>query len=164
MPIVEYPFVFPSQKSTWYPQLPIDVVNTNNGNWTSGFAKIDTGANYCSIPFNTDIVEELGVSLDEKDKTKLICAGLLREDCYKCDTINIKIFKVIDVSPDDVFIESNLLMTLTPSQVVFIPGLANPILGVKGFLDDYVLTINYQLKKFSIRTPHKYRHCRICRP
>ncbi len=161
MPIHEYPFIYPSKRSTWQPHLPIKVVNKENGREIPDIARVDTGSKSCYIPF--EYARELKVILADENKTKVFSGDVEREG-YWYD-LEIKILRVKKTSSDRIFVDENESAVLLPEiRVIFVRDLKRPLLGFRGFLGKHVLVVNYHQKKFSIRTPDKDMPCRICRP
>jgi len=161
MPIVEYPFIADtSWQPTWRPYLPIEFVNPNNGCGVLTFAPIDSGALHCYIPF--EWAREMDITLEESDRIDVYCADVKREG-YKYE-LGMRIFGIVPVYRDNVFVPENIILGLPEIEVVFLRELKNPRLGVNGFLATYVLILNNRIKKFSIRIPREDRPCTICRP
>ena len=112
------------------PWLEIELKNPDTNKAISVVALIDTGADECAMP--QDLAEILGHSL-RKGKPKTIRTGSGISTAYS-HTVNIKI---------DGLVISNVLID-------FMPGLHTPLLGVKSFLSEFILTVNYPQKTFTL--------------
>jgi len=95
---------------------------------------IDTGADECALPARYATI--LGHNL-EAGHTKEINTGNGVTTAYS-HTVKIEI-------GDFVIIQDTL--------IDFMPNLHTPLLGVKSFLSNFILTVNYPEKIFSLQQP-----------
>lgn len=124
------PFRLLAQGQIPRPWLEIELKNPDTNKAISVVALIDTGADECAMP--QDLAEILGHNL-RKGKPKTIRTGSGISTAYS-HTVDIKI---------DGFVISNVLID-------FMPGLHTPLLGVKSFLSEFILTVNYPQKTFTL--------------
>ena len=110
------------------PCLEIELRNPHTDKSVSVLALIDTGADECAMP--AELAGMLGHNLT-KGNRKQIRTGSGITDSYS-HTVDIKI---------DGLIISNVLID-------FMPNLHVSLLGVKSFLGNFVLTVNYPKKLF----------------
>jgi len=120
--------------------LPIQIINPHTDLFVDTFGIIDTGADECAVP--ASIALPLGHKL---------LAGSIREiktgngitKAYSHTTI----FKIFH--PESY----KLLYTLPETPIDFLPNLNVVLLGVKSFLNKFVLNIDYPKRVFSIKKP-----------
>jgi predicted aspartyl protease len=112
------------------PCLEVDLKNPHTDKSISVLALIDTGADECAMP--SELAGLLGHNLT-KGKPKPIRTGSGVSTAYS-HTVDIKI---------DGFTVSNVLID-------FMPNLRTPLLGVKSFLGNFILTINYPKQNFTL--------------
>ena len=124
------PFIVTRPGDIARPYLPITIINPKNQKEINVYALIDTGADECALP--ASFSSPLGHNL-QAGSQKRINTGNGITIAY-CHTVCIKIF---DFSTENVLID-------------FMPNLHIPLLGVKSFLNDFILTIDYPNKTFSI--------------
>jgi len=124
------PFRLLAQGQIPRPWLEIELKNPDTNKTISIVALIDTGADECAMP--QDLAEILGHNL-RKGKSKTIRTGSGISTAYS-HTVDIKI---------DGLVISNVLID-------FMPGLHTPLLGVKSFLSEFILTVNYPQKTFTL--------------
>ncbi|PKL91199.1 MAG: hypothetical protein CVV21_08270 [Candidatus Goldiibacteriota bacterium HGW-Goldbacteria-1] len=124
------PFRLLAQGQIPRPWLEIELKNPDTNKAISVVALIDTGADECAMP--QDLAEILGHNL-RKGKPKTIRTGSGISTAYS-HTVDIRI---------DGLIISNVLID-------FMPGLHTPLLGVKSFLSEFILTVNYPQKTFTL--------------
>ena len=130
MLIKKYPFTITIQEDIARPYLPITIINPENQRTLNVFALIDTGADECAFP--ASFAEPLEHNL-QAGHEKRVCTGNGITSAYK-HTVCIKTFEFIT---EDVLID-------------FMPNLYVPLLGVKSFLSNFTLKIDYPNKVFSI--------------
>lgn len=124
-----------------YPLLPVKIVNPHKKLSTKTTALIDTGADECAIP--AYIAELLGHDLNAgTSKSTLTGDGEIQVYSHT------SIFKIFH--PDS----EEHLYTTTETSVDCMPNLAIVLLGVKSFLDSFILKIDYPQKMFSINYPN----------
>lgn len=161
MPIVEYPFTYPNIISKAWPRLPIEVFCAKSGSREKDWALIDTGAMNIFLP--AEYVKTMNIQMTDENEIEIFTAGRKRKGHrYK---VHINIYRILEMGDDDhVYVPENIVVHLNNVAVDFVPSLKYPILGVRGFLEQYVFTINYKREQFSIRTPSKERACKVCWP
>ena len=133
MSIKTYPFIKTNPGDFPRPYLPITIVNPFNNKELNVYALIDTGAYDCAFP--ASFAKPLGHHLKLGHARQMITGnGLTR--VYR-HTVRILTYGYATEA----------------HQIDFFPNLAVPILGVKSFLNNLVLTIDYPSKSFSIKIP-----------
>ncbi|MFH1561831.1 MAG: retroviral-like aspartic protease family protein [Nitrospirota bacterium] len=131
MLVENYPFfaTYPGDIVRTY--LPITIVNPENYKEITVYALIDTGADECALP--ASFASLLGHNL-QCGHQKTVGTGNGETVVYT-HTVCIKVF---DFSTENVLID-------------FLPNLHVPLLGVRSFLNNFTLKIDYPNKVFSIR-------------
>ncbi len=119
--------------------LPIIIINPENNKSYKTKGLIDTGACDCAIP--ADIAKILGHNLI-LGYPKIIGTGNGDSLAYS-HTSTIQIFH--PEKPD-----GNPIYTLDNVLIDFMPNLHFPLLGVNGFLSEFILSINYPKRIFSL--------------
>lgn len=138
MPIRDFPFLRISDLNYIpNPLLPIKIVNPSSDKFIRSYGLIDTGATVCVIPAKW--ARSLGHDLEQGTPNQIDGAGG-RTTSYS-HTTKIEIYNASDL----------LCHTINNTPIDFMPNLKIVILGVKQFLDQFELHINYPLKKFSIK-------------
>ena len=135
MQLIDLPFRQLSQNDTPRPWLPVTIVNPHTNKKVHVLALIDTGADECAIPANYASI--LGHNL-MMGQTKEVKTGNGLTTAYAHTT-------TIEVGG---FVVQNALID-------FMPNLHVVLLGTKSFLSNFILTINYPQKTFSLITPKK---------
>lgn len=130
MLIENYPFTITRPGDIARPYLPITIINPENGKQLNIFTLVDTGADECAFP--ASFATPLGHNL-QSGYQKKISTGNGITIAYG-HTINIKAFG---------FTSENAIID-------FMPNLHIPLLGVRSFLNNFILKIDYPNKKFSI--------------
>jgi predicted aspartyl protease len=130
MLIENYPFIVTRPGDLARPYLPIIIINPENQKQLNAYALIDTGADECALP--ASFAPLLGHNL-QSGSIKRVCTENGISIAYS-HTICLTVFN---------FTSDNVL-------VDFMPNLHIPLLGVKNFLNRFVLKIDYPNKKFSI--------------
>jgi len=133
--VKDYSFIKIRQGDTSRPYLPITIVNPENKKELNVYALVDTGADECALP--ASFASLLGHNL-QAGFEKQIGTGNGMTTAYG-HTICIKVF---DFKTKDVIVD-------------FLPNLNVPLLGVKSFLGNFVLKIDYPKKTVSIDFPPK---------
>jgi predicted aspartyl protease len=127
----EYPFYAARPGDLLRPYLPISIVNPASEKHLRVYALIDTGADECAFP--ASFAPLLGHNL-QTGRLRRISTGNGVTIAYSHTTrIAIEGFSTQDVLVD------------------FMPNLNTPLLGVKIFLSNFVLTVDYPRKAFSLR-------------
>lgn len=162
MPFDFYPFIRVHRKAPPKPRLLIKVIEPKSRNEAKGFAFIDSGSNRCLLPFS--FAKQLKIKRREGTKVKVYDIAGKRRKGFSYSLL-VEIFGVLlDSSPDNLLFTDDTILRLPETSVVFIKNLKEPILGVIGFLDKYVYTVNHGRMRYSVRTPIVERECEICRP
>lgn len=117
--------------------LPIQIINPFTNNKIKVFGLLDTGADECALPARYAAL--LGHNL-ESGNEKEINTGNGITMAYS-HTVDIKMYE---------FAIKNILID-------FMPNLHTPLLGIKSFLSNFILTIDFPKKKFSLQTNSEKR-------
>lgn len=133
MPVKNYPFSVIRPGDVGRPFLPVNIVNPTTHKEIRVYALIDTGADECAIP--ASFAPLLGHNL-QAGQLKRISTGNGITIAYSHTTRII----VEGFSTQDVLVD-------------FMPNLNIPLLGVKSFLSNFILTVNYPNKIFSLMLP-----------
>ena len=134
MPARDYPFYVVRRGDIARPYLPVTIINPDTGKELRVYALIDTGADECAFP--ASFAPILGHSL-QAGQLKRISTGNGITVAYSHTTrIAIENFSTQDVLVD------------------FMPNLSTPLLGVKSFLGNFILTVDYPNNKFSLLLPN----------
>jgi len=133
MPIRNYPFSIIRLGDIARPYLPVTIVNPDTQKQINAYSLIDTGADECAFP--ASFAPILGHNL-QAGQLKRISTGNGVTIAYSHTTrIIIEGFSTQDVLVD------------------FMPNLNIPLLGVRSFLSNFILTVDYPQKLFSILLP-----------
>lgn len=135
MLIRNYPFLIIRPGDIARPYLPVTIVNPDSNKQIKVYALIDTGADECAFPASF---------------ASLLTHNLLAGQPKKVSTGNgvtiaySHITRIIieEFSTQDVLID-------------FMPNLYFPLLGVRSFLGNFILTVDYPNKVFSLLLPEK---------
>ena len=130
MLIENYPFTITRVGDISKPYLAVTIINPENQKEINVFALIDTGADECALPATFAL--PLGHNL-QSGYQKRISIGNGITIAYS-HTVCINVFN---------FLTENVLID-------FMPNLHIPLLGVKSFLSNFILKIDYPKKTFSI--------------
>ncbi len=133
MPIRNYPFSIVRPGDISRPYLPVKIVNPGIEKELRVYALVDTGADECAFPASSAPI--LGHNL-QAGQVKRISTGNGIAIAYSHATRIV----IEDFSTEDVLID-------------FMPNLSIPLLGVKSFLSNFVLTVDYPNKAFSLLLP-----------
>jgi predicted aspartyl protease len=137
MPIVDQPLrALQIGNDLLKPYLNVSYINPHTGKSLKTAALIDTGADHCILPAGFAAI--LGHNFAMGHPTQVNGVSGQSNTLYQ-HTMKIKI-DGHDFITDDVLI-------------AFGQNLHTPIIGVRTFLSNFVLTINYPGKKFSLRLP-----------
>lgn len=124
------------------PMLPIEIINPDTSLSVRTWGLIDTGADGCSMP--AAMAGILGHQL-LKGKVKQINTGNGVTNAY-AHTTTINIFHY-----DGSEFTDRVVHTIEAAPIDFMPNLHCVILGVRNFLGEFILTVDYQRKRFSVR-------------
>ena len=136
MPIRNFPFLQFTKSAIPRPFLPIKIINPHTGRSHSTYGLIDTGADDCAVP--AYIAPILGRNL-ESGSEKSIITGNGAAIAFAHTTR----FEIYDPHGD-------LAHTVQDALIDFMPNLNIVLLGVKSFLGEFVLNIDYPNQVFSI--------------
>lgn len=129
----DYPFYVVRPGDIARPYLPVTIINPDTGKQLKVYALVDTGADECAFP--ASFAPVLGHNL-QAGKLNRISTGNGITVAYRHTTrIAIKDFSTQDVLVD------------------FMPNLNTPLLGVRSFLNNFILTVDYPNKTFSLVSP-----------
>lgn len=113
------------------PWLPVTIINPHNNKQIKIFGLIDTGADECALPVRYASILRHNL---EAGFVKEINTGNGKTIAYS-HTVKIKL--------------NNFL--LPDTLIDFMPNLYVPLLGVKSFLNYFILTIDYPDKSFFLK-------------
>lgn len=133
MPVKNYPFSAPWPGAIARPCLPVTIINPENDRRLKVFAIIDTGADECAMP--APFADLLGHHLISGQPKKVSTGNGVAVAYSHTTRIEIEGFATQDVLID------------------FMTGLYFPLLGVRSFLANFILTINYPNQTFSLQRP-----------
>jgi len=140
---VTYPFVkysYPDGSFKLVTEIPIRITNTNDGNQIDCYALIDTGAD--GNLFTKKLATDLGHNFQGDGVISSVNSGIGgSSDVYK-HSFSIGVFS------EDL---KNIVWTSNPCLTDCIDAEIPLLLGVKGFLENFELTINYQKNTISLR-------------
>lgn len=135
MPVRNFPFKKANPDDVPRPYLPTIVINPHTNKSLGIWALIDTGADECAFP--AALAKALGHDLCAGRKRQIMSASGSAKVYAHTLTIRIKDFCTKRVLID------------------FIPNLRVPLLGVKSFLSNFVLTVDYPHQRFSLKQSGK---------
>ncbi|RJQ55731.1 MAG: hypothetical protein C4526_03000 [Nitrospiraceae bacterium] len=138
MPIRNFPFLSITPDNVPRPWLPIKVVNPHKGKDIFTYGLIDTGADECSMP--SFFASQLGHDLNKGTPKGINTAGGLTT-AYSHTT-------EIDIFGKDL---KTVAYHIPNTLIDFTDGLQVVLLGVKNFLDQFILEIAYPKQNFSIK-------------
>jgi predicted aspartyl protease len=146
MPIRSFPFLklhpnAPSKR----PWLFVNIKNPHTGRSCSTFGLIDTGADECALP--ASFADLLGHNLTAGE-TKQINTGNGVTTAYR-HTCTIEILDTNLLFQG----KERIVYTIEEAMVDFMPNLHCALLGVRTFLNQFILTVDYPKQIFSIRRP-----------
>lgn len=118
--------------------LPVKVINPQTGQFLLLWGLIDTGADECALP--AAYAHKLGHDLASVKPRKIGSASGAGEAFPHTTRI-----EVLDVKGDKV------VYTIPETPIDFVVGLGPALLGVKKFLNHFVLTVDYPGKVFSLQ-------------
>ncbi|MBI5400378.1 retroviral-like aspartic protease family protein [Candidatus Saganbacteria bacterium] len=127
----DIPFIQIHPSDTFKPWLPVIIINPHSGKKIKTYGLIDTGADECALP--AQYADILGHNL-QKGLPKDISTG---------NGITIAYSHTVSIEIDGFNVDSVL--------IDFMPNLCVPLLGVKSFLSNFILSINYPAKTFSLK-------------
>ena len=160
-PIDQHPFTrFPKSLCLW-PRLLVRVHSPNDGKSVVAWALVDTGSDCCALPLLWQ--DRLNITFTEADKVEnVFSAGIPRQTSYRKEVAISVLHSIERPSNHKCLAPGSTAIDLLKCKVLFLEKLGYPILGMKDFLDEYVLALNYQRKQFSVFPPGPERPCEIC--
>lgn len=147
MPIQNYPFT-PVASDIMRPMLWIRLSNPDYPKSSVRYsALVDTGADDCVFPAGVAIA--LGHNLTSV--TPKIIHGINSASLSYPHTSTIEILGM----DSDYLPTTDVLYTVAGAPIDYLVGCQNFLLGAKKFLSDFILTVDYPQKVFSIQHPAK---------
>jgi len=131
MELSNIPFTKLSSDDISRPWLPVTIINPHSDKRVKVLGLIDTGADECALPASYAAI--LGHNL-QAGIAKEINTGNGKTIAYS-HVVRIEIFDIV----------------IKETLIDFMPNLYVPLLGVKSFLTNFVLTVDYPQKKFSLQ-------------
>src|SRR3989339_177968 len=150
MPIIDYPFTTGNNLySLPKPAVPLIIRNPANGFDFSTWALIDTGADSTAIP--EFIAKKLYHDIRNHEVETDYHFGISGQTkiffhSFEMDILNYN-------SKGEIL--TDVAVHIPRTKLAVVPELHTVILGVKDFLEKYVLTINYPETTFSLKRPSK---------
>lgn len=146
MPIADYPFRRVVPDSPARPMLPIRVTNPETGFSLRSWGLIDTGADDCAFP--AAYARSLGHNLTAGTPREIgtgngiivAYSHICRIDIYRMDT-------------GGAVSDTEIVYAVDDTTLDFLPNLHCILLGTKNFLNNFILTVNYPRRVFSLRRP-----------
>jgi len=135
MAIRNYPFSIIRPGDISRPYLPITILNPDTNMEIKVYALVDTGADECAFP--ASFAPLLGHNLQAGQMKRVHTGNGITIAYSHTSRIIIEGFSTQDVLVD------------------FMPNLNIPLLGVKSFLGNFILTIDYPNKLFSLTLPNR---------
>jgi predicted aspartyl protease len=135
MPVRNYPFSIIRPGDLARPYLPITIINPGTEIQIKVYALVDTGADECAFP--ASFAPLLGHNLQAGQLKRISTGNGITIAYSHTNRIVIEGFSTQDVLID------------------FMPNLYIPLLGVKSFLSNFVLAVDYPKKVFSLLLPNK---------
>ncbi|MBJ6800429.1 pepsin/retropepsin-like aspartic protease family protein [Geomonas propionica] len=135
MIVTDYPFT--EIDGNHYPLLPLIITNPVTGKSHPLYGYIDTGADYCSV--TGEVAQIIGIDLKAckgKPQQTASTDAIAYEHPLQVD--------VIEMTPG-----TPVLYTTTEPAFIM-PGSKIGLLGRKGFLENFVLTIDFRRRVFSL--------------
>lgn len=130
MNFLDIPFTRLGLDDLLRPWLPVTIINPDTNQEVRIYGLIDTGADDCALP--AEFASRLGHNL-QNGPSRIIGTGNGQTIAYS-HTVKIKVGN---------YTTQNVLLD-------FMPNLDTPLLGVKSFLSNFILKINYPKQKFSL--------------
>ena len=130
MPIRNYPFSVTKPGDIARPYLPVTIINPTTKKHLKVFALIDTGADECAFPASFAL--PLRHNLQAGQQRKISTGNGITTAYSHTTRLEIEGFATQEVLID------------------FMPNLNIPLLGVRSFLSNFVLTVDYPNKTFSL--------------
>lgn len=142
MPIKNFPFLCIPKDDFPRPWLAIRLINSHTGLFIDTFGLVDTGADNCAVP--AFFAEELGHTLKKGlPKTVRTAGGLTTAYSHRTQV------EIYDIRT------KKCVYAIKETSIDFMPNLHCVLLGVKDFLAQFELHINYPKFIFSIRYPKR---------
>ena len=134
MPIHNYPFTIIRPGDVARPYLPVTIVNPDTNKQIKVYALIDTGADECALPASFAML--LGHNLQAGQPKKISTGNGITIAYGHTNCLIIEGFSTQGVLVD------------------FMPNLRIPLLGVRSFLSNFILTVDYPNRVFSLLLPN----------
>jgi len=133
MPVRNFPFSLIRPADIARPYLPVTIINPDTEKQVRVYALIDTGADECAFPGS--FASLLGHNLQAGQLKRISTGNGITTAFSHTTRIIIEGFSTQDVLVD------------------YMPNLNIPLLGVKSFLSNFILTVDYPQKVFSLTIP-----------
>lgn len=130
MSVHNYPFSVIRPGDVPRPYLPVTIINPDTDMQIKVYALIDTGADECALP--SSFASILGHNFQDGQPKKISTGNGITIAYSHTTHIVIEGFSTQDVLVD------------------FMPNLNIPLLGVRSFLSNFILTVDYPNKIFSL--------------
>ena len=130
MSLISIPFTKLGPDDIPRPWLPVTIINPHANRKIKIYGLVDTGADECALPAQYSVL--LGHNL-QQGYPKEINTGNGKTLAYS-HTIRIEISD----------------FTMQDTLIDFMPNLNVPLLGVRSFLSNFILTVNYPKLTFSL--------------
>ena len=131
MTLIDIPFLKFGRNDIARPWLPVTIANPHSGKQADIYGLIDTGADECALP--ATYAPLLGFDL-QQGISKSINTGNGVTFAY-AHTVQMKIKG----------------LKTQKTLIDFLPNLQVPLLGMKNFLVNFILTIDYPRSRFSLQ-------------
>ena len=138
MPLTDCPFTL--YNGIYRPTLLIRIVNPHTGLSQRTYGLIDTGADECAIPASY---------------APLLGHNLKKGGIKRVNTGNGITIAYVHTTRFDIFdpITGAVAYTVNDTPIDFLPNLHLVLLGVKSFLSNFLLHIDYPRRMFSVKKP-----------
>ena len=131
MDIVNFPFLKLTSDDIARPWLPVTIINPHTEQVINTYGLIDTGADECAVP--AGYAPLIGHNL-QAGTAKTINTGNGATTAYS----HTLCFETCGIKIDNVMID-------------FLPNLNFVLLGVKSFLSNFILTVDYKNSTFTLK-------------
>jgi len=130
MPRKTFPFKAVKDGDLKRPYLPVKIINKDSGRIIRISALIDTGADECAMP--VIFAKILGHDLEKGAARPVITGGGVVTAWRHTAILSVEGF------PD------------REAVIDFVPALQSPLIGVRSFLSDFILTVDYPGENFTL--------------
>ena len=123
--------------------LPICITNPKNNRYINHWAFVDTGADRSAFP--GFLRSELGLS-PRSGKKRSITTGSGIDTAY-AHFVQVDIF---GLTPNLRRVDTTKIIHSVSTLIDFMPNLGSFLIGVESFLEDFILSADYQRRVFSL--------------